>query len=311
MKSADGGTLADYLSDFLSEEIPDEDKKSVCANDKTSLKPTETAGKPLLKDAGAAKTASEENLHANHRSRMIGRFLKSPDSLNDHEILEILLYFTVKRKDTNPLAHKILSYFKDLSAVFEADADTLKKIDGVGDKIASELLTISQVIKRVENIKKNSDKTEFRSLRNIKPLIDVFGSDYRKSCSFHLRRTEKVQKQDYFRIGRLLKSGFRFGKSRRRGSDYQTQIRARRAQPPLGHSGAVQCGRPCHHQVRDDFISARRYFVRPRHRRQIRRNVQLFCRRSASEYQKQLQYRPHDRAFDKSGGLNYDHRKFE
>lgn len=49
MKSADGGTLADYLSDFLSEEIPDEDKKSVCANDKTSLKPTETAGKPLLK----------------------------------------------------------------------------------------------------------------------------------------------------------------------------------------------------------------------------------------------------------------------
>ena len=155
MTSADGGMLADYLSDFLAEEIPDEDKKSVCANDKTSLKPTETAGKPLLKNAGAAKTASEENLHANHRSRMIGRFLKSPDSLNDHEILEILLYFTVKRKDTNPLAHKILSYFKDLSAVFEADADTLKKIDGVGDKIAAELLTISQVIKRVENIKKN------------------------------------------------------------------------------------------------------------------------------------------------------------
>ena len=172
MKSADGGTLADYLSDFLSEDISEEDKKSVCANDKTSLKPTETAGKPLLKNVGAAKTASEENLHANHRSRMIGRFLKSPDSLNDHEILEILLYFTVKRKDTNPLAHKILSYFKDLSAVFEADADTLKKIDGVGDKIAAEFLTISQVIKRVENIKKNSDKTEFRSLRNIKPLID-------------------------------------------------------------------------------------------------------------------------------------------
>lgn len=122
--------------------------------------------------ANGVERKKDENLHRNHRSRMVERFLKSPDSLNDHEVLEILLYSVVKRKDTNPLAHKILSYFKDLNAVFEADAETLMKIDGVGERIAAELVAIGLVIKRCEKIKRGESGRQFRSLSNVLPLIE-------------------------------------------------------------------------------------------------------------------------------------------
>ncbi len=114
----------------------------------------------------------EENIHANHRERMLERFLKDPDSLNDHEILEILLYSVIKRKDTNPLAHKILSYFSDLNGVFNATETELLKIDGVGKKVASEILALSQVIKRCEKIKANNVDKTINSLRNIFPMIE-------------------------------------------------------------------------------------------------------------------------------------------
>lgn len=46
-----------------------------------------------------------ESIHRDHRSRMKARFAaQGLDGLNDHEALELLLYFAVPRVDTNPIA---------------------------------------------------------------------------------------------------------------------------------------------------------------------------------------------------------------
>ena len=50
----------------------------------------------------------ERNLHDGHRDRMREKLLKNPDSLSDHELLEILLYQFIPRKNTNEIAHNVL-----------------------------------------------------------------------------------------------------------------------------------------------------------------------------------------------------------
>ena len=54
------------------------------------------------------------------------------DSLQDHEVLEILLFFAIPRQDTNELAHRLLLRFHTLSGVFDAPFEELRRVEGVG-----------------------------------------------------------------------------------------------------------------------------------------------------------------------------------
>ena len=77
---------------------------------------------------------SDSEVHKNHRSRMRAKFCKTGfDGFLEHEILEMLLYYSIPRVDTNPLAHKILKKYKTLANVFDATPDELMKETGVSD----------------------------------------------------------------------------------------------------------------------------------------------------------------------------------
>ncbi len=93
------------------------------------------------------------DIHAGHRERAIEGFLKNTDGLNDHQVLEILLFFAIPRKDTNPLAHKLIKFFGDLNGVFSATQTQLMSVDGVGKKVAAFIVAISEIFKRMENKK--------------------------------------------------------------------------------------------------------------------------------------------------------------
>ncbi|MGN0536453.1 MAG: RadC family protein [Acutalibacteraceae bacterium] len=68
------------------------------------------------------------HIHDGHRNRMKEKFLKEgADAFHEHEILEVLLYYAVPRKDTNPLAHKLLERFGSLAAVLDAPAEVLQE----------------------------------------------------------------------------------------------------------------------------------------------------------------------------------------
>ena len=50
-----------------------------------------------------------DGIHEGHRARMKKKLLENGErSLADHELLEVLLYYAIPRRDTNELAHRLL-----------------------------------------------------------------------------------------------------------------------------------------------------------------------------------------------------------
>lgn len=98
-----------------------------------------------------ANRPTEGNLHSGHRQRMKERILTGGlDGLADHEVLEVLLYFTVPRSDTNELAHRLIRHFGSLSQVLGADFEELKQVAGVGSNTAFMLTMLPGLLGRVE-----------------------------------------------------------------------------------------------------------------------------------------------------------------
>jgi len=55
-------------------------------------------------------------MHDGHRQRLKNRFLEEGlDGFEDHQILELLLFFSIPRKDTNESAHTLLEKYGSLS----------------------------------------------------------------------------------------------------------------------------------------------------------------------------------------------------
>ena len=77
---------------------------------------------------------ADKNIHSGHRQRLKNRFLADGlRSFNEINTLELLLFYAVPRKDTNPIAHRLLDRFGSLSAVLEAEPALLTEVDGVSE----------------------------------------------------------------------------------------------------------------------------------------------------------------------------------
>jgi len=71
-----------------------------------------------------------------HRKRLKEKFISSPDSLGDYELLELLLYYSIPRKDVKPIAKELIKKFGGLPDVMNADLESLKEIEGISDSSA-------------------------------------------------------------------------------------------------------------------------------------------------------------------------------
>ena len=103
---------------------------------------------------------TSKNHHEGHRTRMRSKLLSSQfDYLCPHELLELLTFYSIPRRDTNDLAHEILDYFNgNFCAVFEADPSELKKIPGVGDNTAALISLVKCVMREMEKEKLKEKK---------------------------------------------------------------------------------------------------------------------------------------------------------
>lgn len=78
-----------------------------------------------------------------HRARMRQRLLTAgPDALADHEVLEMLLFTALPRRDTKPIARALLARFGSFAAVAGAPAPELLAIDGLGEAGAAAIRLI-------------------------------------------------------------------------------------------------------------------------------------------------------------------------
>ena len=86
---------------------------------------------------------AKESIHKGHRERLKQRFLEEGlDHFTEIQVLELLLFFAIPVKDTNPLAHSLLDHFGSLSRVLEADVEDLKKVPGIKDHAATLLALV-------------------------------------------------------------------------------------------------------------------------------------------------------------------------
>ena len=76
-------------------------------------------------------------LHDGHRQRKRQQFLShGPQSMADHELLELALFYAIPRRDTNETAHRLLDRFGSLDRVLSAPEQELEQVEGVGQNAA-------------------------------------------------------------------------------------------------------------------------------------------------------------------------------
>lgn len=91
--------------------------------------------------------ADEEQKHyLGHRDRVKEKFIKTPAELfTNYELLELLLFYSIPRKDVKPLAKKLLAHYRSLQGVFNTDLAELARFPGIKENTAI-LIKLTQAI---------------------------------------------------------------------------------------------------------------------------------------------------------------------
>lgn len=85
-----------------------------------------------------------------HRARLRERFLTGgADALPDYELLELLLFRAIPRRDVKPLARMLLERFGDFNAVVSAPFARLSELEGVGQAVITELKIVEAAAHRL------------------------------------------------------------------------------------------------------------------------------------------------------------------
>ena len=85
-------------------------------------------------------------IHDGHREKMRRRYMESGlEGFADHEALELLLFYAIPRRDTNPIAHALINRYESLSNVLNAPVEELASVEGIGENAAVLIRLVSQL----------------------------------------------------------------------------------------------------------------------------------------------------------------------
>ena len=128
------------------------------------------------------------NTPEGHRERLRSRFLQDPTSLSEAEILELLLTYTIPRRDVAPLARSLINDYGSIRAVLMASESNLSSIDGIGEATVTFLRVLGTVVQTQTDMADSSQlklfnfdsENESTELENISPKereMRVFAND--------------------------------------------------------------------------------------------------------------------------------------
>ena len=114
--------------------------------------------------------------HGGHRERMRKRFKESGNfkGFSEHEILEMLLFYIVPRKNTNDIAHELIKKFGSLNSVLNASVEELSSVKDMGESSANSLLFFRELINYCSTV------TDSRiDIRNISAALSFVNNCFR------------------------------------------------------------------------------------------------------------------------------------
>ena len=152
-------------------------------------------------------------MHEGHRKRMMER-LQEGGQLQDHELLEILLFNAIPRKNTNEIAHALLEEFGSIDAVMHAEASELMRVKGVGASTAAYLRCTALLNERIHDERrpappKVSNFSQFKEYLSGRfrgldaEVIDVFCLDAQERVTSVKRYTTGVELRARVRVDEL------------------------------------------------------------------------------------------------------------
>ncbi len=105
--------------------------------------------------------------HKNHRERLRKRFFETGlNGFAPHEVLELILFYSIPQQDTNEIAHRLVNHFGSFSAVLDASPEELMRISGVKE-ISAALIKLIPVLCSYYHIDKIYGGRNFVSIESI------------------------------------------------------------------------------------------------------------------------------------------------
>ncbi|MBQ2093609.1 MAG: hypothetical protein IJT85_02320 [Ruminococcus sp.] len=102
--------------------------------------------------------SSDSSVHKGHRKTLKKKFIENGlDVFEPHEALELYLYYAIPRKDTNPLAHRLLDRFVTLAGVCDAPIDELIEEFGLTENTAVLLKLLPEMARLYNESKLSND----------------------------------------------------------------------------------------------------------------------------------------------------------
>ncbi len=149
------------------------------------------------------KNSATKSIHTGHRKRVKANVCKNGFSqLEDHKLLELLLFYSIPQADTNELAHVLLSEFGSLDELLKADVDRLLRVKGVGENTAVLLASVSEIFKRGSKLK-IANKVKYVASKDFESLAvsHLSGETVEKVIIFCLDNSGKLKKATELSMG--------------------------------------------------------------------------------------------------------------
>jgi DNA repair protein RadC len=103
-----------------------------------------------MSDEWPKDDAEASSDHLGHRERLRERFREGgADPLPDYELLELVLFRSISRRDVKPIAKGLIRRFGSLAEVLAAPIHRLMEIEGIGEAAATDIKIIEATAQRM------------------------------------------------------------------------------------------------------------------------------------------------------------------
>lgn len=126
------------------------------------------------------------SVHENHRQRVKARYeAYGLDTFDEHQALELLLFYCIPQRDTNEIAHNLINYFGTFGKVLDAPISELEKVKGVGHSVALYLKLLRDT-QRYYGIHKEPDEVVLNNIQECGAYIAKYFDGYKVEAIYML-----------------------------------------------------------------------------------------------------------------------------